>query len=60
MNLKSYISFENEWNIIDIEFKPTNTIQTNYDKLVIELPTVSLDGITLFSEDAGTGLLNYD
>ncbi len=32
----------------------------NKHLLILELPTVSLEGLPLFSSDAGTGLSDYD
>ena len=45
--------------MILVELIPPNTIDTD-EQLVIEIPTVALDGTDLFLEDFGMGYNDYD
>lgn len=42
-----------------VEFKPSNTIEDD-EQLVIEIPTVTIDGQNQFAEDLGMGYNDYD
>lgn len=44
--------------MILVEFKPSSTIAVN-SQFVIEIPTISNDGINLFDEDLGMGYEDY-
>ena len=59
LNFVSTVSNPEELNMILVELKPSNTIDTN-EQLVIEIPTVALDGTELFPEDLGVGYEDYD
>jgi hypothetical protein len=57
--VKSYVSYEDTMNVIDVQIKPATQISTSH-QLIIEFPTVGLNGYSLFNEDLGTGLASYD
>ena len=46
--------------MILLEFTPYNTISRATEQFVIEIPTVSIDGESLFPEDLGLGYQDYD
>ena len=45
--------------MILVELRPSNTIETN-EQLIIEIPTIALDGTELFPENLGLGYQDYD
>lgn len=55
----STVTIPNENNFIMVILTPSQTINTN-QQIIIEIPTVSLDGQTLFPVDLGMGYKNYD
>lgn len=55
----STVTIPRENNLIIVSFTPSATIATN-QQLIIEIPTVALDGATLFPIDLGMGYNNYD
>lgn len=56
----STVSIPGESNLLLFEIVPSATITNNYDRIVVEIPTVSNDGVNLFDEDMGMGYRNYD
>ena len=58
-NFISTVDLPGSLNMILVEFTPANTIATN-EQFVIEIPTVSIDGQSLFPEDLGVGYEDYD
>ena len=59
LNFISTIDIPDEPNMILVEFTPANTISTT-EQFIIEIPTVSVDGTTLFQNDLGVGYQDYD
>lgn len=55
----STVTIPQENNFIMVIFTPSTTIATN-QQLIVEIPTVALDGSTLFPIDLGMGYSNYD
>lgn len=55
----STVDISGALNMILVEITPYNTISTN-EQFVIEIPTISIDGTSLFPEDLGMGYNDYD
>lgn len=55
----STVTIPNENNFIIVQFTPSSSIATG-QQLIIEIPTISLDGQTQFPFDLGKGYNNYD
>lgn len=55
----STVTIPGENNFIIVIFKPSSNIATD-QQIIIEIPTISLDGQPQFSSDLGMGYNNYD
>ncbi len=58
LDVRSYITWQNQVNYLDIRLDPNTNIAATLQSIVIELPTKSNDGIALFS-DGMHSTLNY-
>lgn len=53
--VKSFITMENEMNVITFLIKPTIQIEDTSDRIIFEFPTKSMEGYTLFDNGGGLG-----
>ena len=60
LTLVSTVNIPAEPNLILLEITPSSTITNNDHRIVIEIPTISNDAVSLFDEDLGMGYRNYD
>lgn len=58
LNFYSTVTLPGEKNLIMVELTPSTLIDTN-QQVVIEIPTVAIDGTALFDEDLGMGYIDY-
>jgi hypothetical protein len=57
LKVQAWVTIPGDPNLVWIQLTPTTTIQT-FQQIVIEFPTKSSAGATLFSNDLGTGLID--
>jgi hypothetical protein len=58
LNFYSTVTLPGEKNLIMVELTPSTTINSN-QQVIIEIPTVAIDGTSLFDEDLGMGYIDY-